>query len=162
MPFIIINIKKFNFSLKAIRINDYIFYSIFILIFFLLLQNFYYDETMKGGGIFYKISVKIFNTYYFFYIISFISFLFIYLVFLEKNFKDILLIIIIVCLDPDPFVYNKTFDPLWFCLILILVESKFFKIFTSGEKIFENLKIIFGFQFIYITIYFTTRYLFAL
>ena len=129
-----------NIYLKEIFIFDNKKLLFFLLTFFItlfLIYNFNYDSTMNGGGFFYKASDKIFNSNIFFYIISFFSIsLFLKIIF-YKNINDILLILLLIGFDPDPFIYHKTYDPLLLCLFLLLFENSLFnKLSKINEKKF--------------------------
>ena len=117
-----------NSSMK----NNIIFFSISFLITFFLIFNFNYPNIMGGGGVFYKTSNLIFNNNYFFYLVCFLSFLIFSKIIFDKNVQDILLLIILICLDPDPFVYHKTYDPLLICVILLLFKNELFQVFNKN------------------------------
>ena len=117
-----------NSSMK----NNIIFFSSSFLIIFFLIFNFNYPNIMGGGGVFYKTSKLIFNNNYFFYLVCFLSFLIFSKIIFDRNVSDILLLIILICLDPDPFVYHKTYDPLLICVTLLLFKNELFQVFNKN------------------------------
>ena len=112
--------------------NNIIFFLSSFLTLFFLIFNFNYTNIMGGGGVFYKTSNLLFNNNYIFYLVCFLSFLIFSKIIFDKNFSDILLLIILICLDPDPFVYHKTYDPLLICIILLLFKNELFQIINKN------------------------------
>jgi len=126
--------------LKKIFIFDnkklYFLFFNFILT-LILISNFSYSNEMFGGGFVYKVSNVIFNNNILFFIIAYFSIYFVLKIILGKNIQDLLLILILFCLDPDSFVYHKTYDPLIFCVLLLLINNPFFdKLTKDNQKIF--------------------------
>ena len=115
----------------------------------LFIYHFNY-HVIKGGGFFYILSNEIFNNNIFFYVISFFSILFILRIIFDYNINDILLIILLICLDPDPFVYHKTYDPLILAIFLLLFNNKFF---SNMKKVNQNVFIL-NLYYFYIGVFF--------
>jgi len=137
VPYISMNRKMI---LKKIFIFDnkklYFLFFNFILT-LILISNFSYSNEMFGGGFVYKVSNVIFNNNILFFIIAYFSIYFVLKIILGKNIQDLLLILILFCLDPDSFVYHKTYDPLIFCVLLLLINNPFFdKLTKDNQKIF--------------------------
>ena len=130
MPFLIVNFKNNKFLLNKKNIFLII---ISLLLSFILLQNFQYNEMMGGGGIFYQISNKIFGNNYFLYFISILSIYFV-ITAASKSLNDFMLLFIIICFDPDPWIYHKSFEPILFCLLLTLFDNKNFKNLNSNNE----------------------------
>jgi len=156
-PFIII--KNDKNIINSIKINTkqilFLSTSFFITIFFI--YNFNYSiSSLGGGGIFFKASQLLFNNNYLFYFICFFSFLIFSKIFFDKDIGDILLLLVLICLDPDPFVYHKTFDPLLMCIALLLFNNEFFNSLTK-----ENYKkfsvYLISYYFLIFIIYFVIR-----
>ncbi len=156
-PFIII--KNDKNIINSIEINTkqilFLSTSFFITIFFI--YNFNYSiSSLGGGGIFFKASQLLFNNNYLFYFICFFSFLIFSKIFFDKDIGDILLLLVLICLDPDPFVYHKTFDPLLMCIALLLFNNEFFNSLTK-----ENYKkfsvYLISYYFLIFIIYFVIR-----
>ena len=132
IPFII---RDYKLIFKQIlNKNNCLFYLI-ILIF--VIYFFEYNRSYSGGIVL-KISNLFFGNNYFFYLISSVCILLIYSIFFskirDKNFFDLILIIILFTLEIDGVVYHETYDPLIYILILLLLRNKFF---TSYIKKFD-------------------------
>ena len=106
---------------NLLSINRFIVFS---LIFFLLASFFNYSINYTGGGIFFKFSYLLFESEYFFLLISFISFLYIAF-FFKVNFNNLLLFIILIISNPQLTIYHKYYDPLLIILFLTLYEYNF-------------------------------------
>ena len=52
----------------------------------------------------------------------------------KKNINDIILILIIIGLDPDVFIFHMTYDPLLLCLFLLLFENKIFRCLNKKNQ----------------------------
>ena len=94
---------------------------------FILLNNFNYDTNRSGGGIFFIFSNLFFKNNIFFYVVSFFSISLILKIFFNKKLNDILLIFILIALDPDSYVFHKTYAPLLLCIFLLLFENSLFR-----------------------------------
>ena len=82
---------------------------------------------------------KFFNGNGFFYFVSGISIFFILKIIINRNLNDLILIFIIFCFDPDPWIYHKSFDPIVFCLLITLFKNELFsKLNNKNEKIYSN------------------------
>jgi len=156
-PFIFIRYDKNIIS--SIRINtkqiSFLLTSFLITIFFI--YNFNYSvNSLGGGGIFFKASQLLFNNNYLFYFICFFSFLIFSKIIFDKDIGDILLLLILICLDPDLMVYHKTFDPLLICVVLLLLNNKFFNNLT--KKNYKKFSIyLISYYFLIFILYFAIR-----
>lgn len=156
-PFIITENDKNIIS--SIRINtkqvSFLLTSFLITIF--LIYNFNYSITsLGGGGIFFKASQLIFSNNYLFYFVSFFSFLIFSKIIFNKDISDILLLLILICLDPDPFVYHKTFDPLLICIVLLLFSNNFLNVLTTENYKKFSIYLI-SYYFLIFILYFIIR-----
>lgn len=106
-------ITKLNFKLRH--------FFIIVPIFFISTLFFDYDQSITGGGIFYKISNKLFSNNYFLYIVSFFG-LFILSTISSINYKNFLLIILIFLNNPQLEIYHKYYDPMLLILFFTLFE----------------------------------------
>lgn len=156
-PFIIIKYDKNIIS--SIKVNtkqiSFLITSFLITIFFI--YNFNYSiNSLGGGGIFFKASQLLFNNNYLFYFICFFSFLIFSKIIFDKDIGDILLLLILICLDPDPMVYHKTFDPLLICVVLLLLNNKFFNNLT--QKNYKKFSVyLISYYFLIYILYFVIR-----
>ena len=124
LPFIIKDYKSiFKLILNK---KNYLFY---LIILSLVIYFFEYNISYSGG-ILLKFSNLFFGNNYFFYLISSVCILLIYSIFFskirDKNFFDLILIIILFTLEIDGVIYHETYDPLIYILILLLLRNKFF------------------------------------
>ena len=156
-PFILTENDKNTIRLIKIDTKKVLFLltSFLITIFFILNFN-YLITPLGGGGIFLKSSQLLFNNNYLFYFICFFSFLIFSKIIFSKNIGDILLLLILICLDPDPFVYHKTFDPILICIVLLLFSKNFFNVLTKENYKKFSIYLLFYYLFIYI-LYFVIR-----
>lgn len=112
-----------------------------ILIFSVLAFNFNYEYDLSGGGILFKVSYFLFKNNFLFFIMSFISILFV-LPILRENKINVLIFLLIILNNPQYTIYHKYFDP--FLLI------SFFSIFifnTNLNLINSNKNIFYIFSF---------------
>ena len=112
----------------------------------MLLFYFSYDREYSGG-IFYISSKLVFDNNIIFFLISSLSLLALFLIFVEKkSFKnfDFLIIIILFLLEIDGVVYHETYDPLIYILILALFKNKIIKNFISELNLYK-ITLLFGF-----------------
>ena len=126
IPFLLANINN-NLKLSIFRIENIVLLIIFT---YLLIYYFNYN-VLYGGGIFYKISLLIFNNNYLFYFFSLIAFnILLVVLFFNKNTKDtisdITLFLTLILLEPDRFIYHETFDPLLYLVFFLLIKSKIY------------------------------------
>jgi len=149
-PFIIRYFSINNF-IKNFKINHLF---VVLIIFSCLFYFFNYSIEYTGGGIFYRLSYFIFGNSYFFFIITFISMLFIMNVF-KLNFNNLLLFIILILSNPQLTIYHKYFDPLLLLLFFLFFDFKFDKTIYINKKFLTN---IYVFYFILLLINFG-RYL---
>ncbi len=124
LPFIIKDYKSiFKLILNK---KNYLFY---LIILSLVIYFFEYNISYSGGIVL-KFSNLFFGNNYFFYLISSVCILLIYSIFFskirDKNFFDLILIIILFTLEIDGVIYHETYDPLIYILILLLLRNKFF------------------------------------
>jgi hypothetical protein len=109
-----------------------------LLVFSLFLTSFciyhFNYQYANGGGFFYILSNKIFNNNVLFYIISFFSVSFLLKIIFDYKINDILLVILLICFDPDLFIYHKTYDPLILVFFLLLFENKLFSNMTKTNQ----------------------------
>ena len=124
LPFIIKDYKSI-FKLILNKKN----YSFYLIILSLVIYFFEYNISYSGGIVL-KFSNLFFGNNYFFYLISSVCILLIYSIFFskirDKNFFDLILIIILFTLEIDGVIYHETYDPLIYILILLLLRNKFF------------------------------------
>jgi len=131
IPFLLANISN-NLKLSIYRIENIVLSIIFT---YLLLFHFNYNFPYSGG-IFYKFSLLIFNNNYLFYFFSLIAFnVLLAILFFEDDIKDrisdLTLILALVFLEPDRFIYHETFDPLLYFVFFLLIKSKIYLNFTQ-------------------------------
>lgn len=81
--------------------------------------NFDYPYSISGGGFFLKLSGFIFNNFYFFYIISFIS-IFLTIKIFKNFFENYLIFFILIASNPQLSIYHKYYEPLFYIIILLL------------------------------------------
>ena len=156
VPFFLINLKHTqDFFLSISKVNIFAFiFAIGLMSLFVL--NFNYNEIMNGGGIFYKTSNILFNNNYFLYFASFVSIYFI-LVLTVKDINDMLLILVIFCLDPDPWIYHKSFDPIIYCFFLTVFSNNFYrKLDSVNQKKFVSIVSVYYFLVFFIYIFIRT------
>ncbi len=115
IPFLFTKIIKIENILKY----ENILFSLLICI--ILSINFNYNYNLSGGGIFFKISHYLFSNNYLFFLLSFISIVFIFPL-LRENKTNIMIFALIILNNPQYTIYHKYFDP--FLLII------FFSIFS--------------------------------
>jgi len=133
ISYMIVDYKEI-YSLKLKNKKKLIF---ILIIFFILLFNFYSIPTVSaGGGIFYKLSKILYLNL--FYLFSFLGTLF--LILLNKNnLNNILLFFILIFCFPFGRIVQKYYDPLILIVFLILVHSEFLNSFfrnLNKTKIF--------------------------
>ncbi len=100
---------------------DYKNTFITLIIFFVLAYFFTYSIRYTGGGFFFKLSFILFESKYFFLIISFIS-LFYISNFFKLNLNNILIFMILIFSNPHLTIYHKYYDPLLMILFFTLFE----------------------------------------
>ncbi len=126
IPFLLININS-NLKLSMFRIEN-----IVLSIIFTYLLIYYFNLNLPySGGIFYKISLLIFDNNYLFYFFSLIAFnILLAVLFFNKNTKDtisdIALFLTLILLEPDRFIYHETFDPLLYFVFFLLIKNKIY------------------------------------
>jgi hypothetical protein len=160
IPFLIINKNIFfkqQYNFDKINISLTILTSFLTL----FLIHYFNYHVVNGGGFFYILSNKILNNNVLFYVISFFSILLLLKIIFECKINDILLIILLICFDPDLFVYHKTYDPLIFVVFLLLFENKLFSnMKKTNQKVFiSNLSIFYiGVFFMYFAVRVYSKY----
>jgi len=156
-PFIITKNDKSIINLARVDTKQIIFLLTSFLITIFFIYNFNYSiNSLGGGGIFFKASQLLFNNNYLFYFICFFSFLIFSKIIFDKDIGDILLLLILICLDPDPMVYHKTFDPLLICVLLLLLNNEFFNNLT--RKNYKKFSVyLISYYFLIFILYFVIR-----
>ena len=136
IPFLLPNIKN-QFKLSFIKIENII---LSIICLYFLIFYFNYDSlfhyTPYGGGIFFKISLLIFNNNYLFYFFSLISLNVLFVIFFinvrnKDKFVDLILLLILIFHEVDRFIYHETYDPLLYFIYFLLIKNKIFLNFAN-------------------------------
>ena len=102
---------------------------------YLLIYHFNYDLAY-GGGIFYKVSLLIFDNNYLFYFFSLIALNLLFLI-LSSNLKvrdkisDTVLLLVLIFLEPDRIFYHETYDPLLYFVFFLLLKSRLYLNFAE-------------------------------
>ncbi len=131
IPFLLLRVRD-NLKLSLFKVENIILSIIFI---YLLIFHFNYNLTY-GGGIFYKISLLIFDNNYLFYFFSLISLNVLFLI-LSDNLKvkdkisDLILFLTLIFLEPDRIFYHETYDPLLYFIFFLLVKSRLYLNFAE-------------------------------
>ena len=161
MPFHLYGLKKKNLFKKnnIVKVKNLTVFISSLILTLLFIYNFDYSSPtneINSGGIFFKVSNLIFNNNLFFYLFSLISIFFLIRIIIKKNFNDILLIILLFGLDPDPFIYHKTYDPLLLCTFLLLFENSLFNQLNTKNQNTFAINLI-GFYTSFLIMYFLAR-----
>ena len=143
IPFFLSKLVKINFNNLKI-----IFFS--ILIVFICSFYFDYDPNYTGGGIFFKISQKIFNNNFTFFIISILA-LIVILNLSKLNPYNGLIIILLILSNIQFSIYHKYYDPLLFIL--------FFSIFDLNLNNKKIKKIKFGYFYLFSLLFLALNYI---
>lgn len=122
-------LKKINFSMNKIK-SKYFFIS---LLFISICIIFFDYKSGAGGGIFFKLSIILFENNLLVYLIFVFSILFFYFNNLI-NLNNLILFIILILYNLQYSIYYKYFDPLIFIIILFLMKHNV-QIFISSNKI---------------------------
>ena len=136
-PFLLFNKNLFIKANNFFDIKKLSFFFLSIIITLFLIYNFNYlspTNYIDGGGIFYKTSNIFFKNNFIFYFICLFSVSLLLKIINNNNINDILLILILIGLDPDPFIYHKTYDPLLFCIFILLFENSMFNCLTKRNQ----------------------------
>ena len=115
LPFVLTNILNLNFK----NITSKIIIS--LLIFIICLIYFDYKFSYTGGGIFFKTSYYLFENNYIFYLMSYISLLFLFLI-LSNKFENYLIFLLILLSNPQISIYHKYYDPFLIIILFSLVN----------------------------------------
>ena len=130
IPFLLFNLKD-NIKIYIFKIENIIILIVFL---YLLIFHFNYDYHY-GGGIFNKFSILVFNNSYLFYFFTIIILCIFYSVFISSkhNYKinDLILILILIFLEPDLFIYHETYDPLLYFVFFLLIKNKIYLDFAK-------------------------------
>ena len=131
IPFLLLNIKD-NFRLSLFKVENIIL-SIIFLYFLIFYFNYNYPY---GGSIFYKLSLLIFNNNYLFYFLSLISLNVLFVIFFvyekgKERMFDLILLLTLILLEPDRFIYHETYDPLLYCVFFLLMKNQIYFNFTK-------------------------------
>ena len=116
LPFVLTNILNLNFK----NITSKIIIS--LLIFIICLIYFDYKFSYTGGGIFFKTSYYLFENNYLFYLMSYISLLFLFLI-LSNKFENYLIFLLILLSNPQISIYHKYYDPFLIIILFSLVNA---------------------------------------
>ena len=117
IPIIILKFQFFKNKIKQIKIFEF---SLIPTLFLISLYYFNYELSFTGGGIFLHFSL-FFNNMILFYIISFFSLLFVYL--LGKNsLNNSLILVIFFLINPQLTIYHKYYDPLVLIVFFLLIN----------------------------------------
>ena len=139
IPFLLPNFKK-NFQINNFKIENLI-----LSIIFLFLLIFYFDYNLSyGGGIFYKLSILIFENNYLFYIFFLIILnIFVLMLINFSNNKDrifdLALFLILIFLEIDNVYFHETYDPLMYFIYFLLIRNR---IYVNFAKKLTNKKFI--------------------
>ena len=125
LPFVLTNILNLNFKNIISKI------IISLLIFIICQIYFDYKFSYTGGGIFFKTSYYLFENNYLFYLISYISLLFLFLI-LSNKFENYLIFLLILLSNPQISIYHKYYDP-----FLIIILFSLFNIDIDIKKIMK-------------------------
>ena len=93
---------------------------------------FYFDYSFPyGGGLFYKLSILIFENnylFYFFFLISLNVFILIFINFTNSKDRifDLTLFLILIFLEIDGIFYHETYDPLLYFVYFLLIKNRFY------------------------------------
>jgi hypothetical protein len=138
IPFLLFH-TNYNLKLSIFRIENILLSIIFT---YLLIYYFNFHSHVEtlgakyGGGIFYKVSLLIFDNNYLFYFFSLMAFnTLLVVLFFNKNIKDkisdLILFLTLILLEPDRFIYHETFDPLLYFVFFLLIKSKIYLNFAQ-------------------------------
>ena len=117
-PFLI----KININyLKSNYVTNYRYIILLLFIYFFTLFYFDFSPDYGGGGFFYKLSNILKNDYLFF-IIYFISLIFIFLI-VNKNLNNFIFLIIFVLMNPQLSIYHRYYDPLIILSFLLFFDK---------------------------------------
>jgi len=128
IPFLALYENKLKFLKK---IFNYKRFLITLLFSFLLIYFFSYEQRFTGGGIFFHISNLIFNNNLLLFLIFCFSFLLIIEI-SKQNIKNIFIFILVLFSNPQLTIYHKYYDPLFWVLLLLLMNIK-----LNLSKIFD-------------------------
>ncbi|OUU27093.1 MAG: hypothetical protein CBB97_06570 [Candidatus Endolissoclinum sp. TMED37] len=124
IPFLLTKFINLNFK----KIKFKIIICLFVLLISVMFFDYKYDYT--GGGIFFKASNFLFDNNYTFYLISFISLIFL-LILCSNKFENYLIIFLIFLSNPQVSIYHKYYDPfliiIMFSLINLRIDTTQFK-----------------------------------
>lgn len=128
IPFLALYENKLKFLKK---IFNYKRFLITLLFSFLLIYFFSYEQGFTGGGIFFHISNLVFNNNLLLFLIFCFSFLLIIEI-SKQNIKNIFIFILVLFSNPQLTIYHKYYDPLFWVLLLLLMNIK-----LNLSKIFD-------------------------
>jgi len=114
--------KIFSFKIERENLVKLILLSSIL---FLICTFFFdYKYEFTGGGIFFKSSYFVFKNNYLFYVVSFISIIFL-INLINFDLKNFILILILFLSNPQFTIYHKYYDPLMIILFFTLFNIKF-------------------------------------
>jgi len=130
LPFFSLYENKKKLLINILNFKEFLFT---LLVFLPLIYFFSYEMSFTGGGIFFHISNVLFNNNIFLYLVSFFSILLV--IKISKYDKiNFFIFFLILINNPQLTIYHKYYDPLFWVLILFLMNIE-----LNLEKIF-NLK----------------------
>ena len=100
-----------------------------------------------------------FNNNFLLYIVAFFSIFILLKIIIKNKINDIILILLLFTLDPDPWVFHKTYDPLLLVIFLLLFQDRLFKSLNKNNQNIFALIFFIYFTSIYI-LYFYIRIIF--
>ena len=117
---------------KNFQVNKFKIKNLALSIISLFLLIFYFDyQLIYGGGIFYRLSIIIFNNNYLYYIFILIILNIFILIFTNYNNNkdrifDLTFFLVLIFLEIDDVYYHETYDPLIYFVFFLLVKNKFY------------------------------------
>ncbi len=144
----VIPFLNFHFF-KIISLRAIIFFILSILSTFIFAYYFDYNPRV-GGGIFMKISNIFIQSNYLFFLTSLTGF-YILLKLVEKNKENLILIFLVFLTFSNNYMLQKYFEPLWFIILFLILDLKFFRQLIKTK-----------FKVFFVSIYFLTYSISAL
>jgi len=114
--------KILSFKTDKINIIKNVLLSSILFLICILFFDYKYEYT--GGGVFFKSSYFLFKNNYLFYMISFVSLVFLVNL-INFNINNFLLVLILILSNPQFTIYHKYYDPLMIVLLFTLFNIKF-------------------------------------
>ncbi len=152
----------FNYNLiKDIIYNKKNFLIFFIYIITLFL--FFNYSLDYGGGIFFRISSKFFESNYIFYFFSAVGLIVFKTIFIDrygikKNYDDLILLIVLFFLEIDTTIFHETYDLLFYLIFLVIIKNDFYSNFIKSLNI-NKISFLYSFSsFFYLISYFKSYF----